>query len=116
MGCYNTKIKNDKHNIINVKFIHLTKSQKNYNSSNIKPEELNDIFGKNTPRFCCNDGSRYPYIFCVKSNFDYENIALEHGYVVGKIIDDSICETKFNSSYKIIHFYVKKEYYSLVLI
>ena len=104
--CYNL-IEEDK---INVNFIQLQKKP----NCTITLEQLNVLLGLNMPKYSILENTNYPYLFCVDSIFNINEIVAEYGYEIGFSTKQKVLKNDFNSYNRAICTYSNYEYYKLV--
>ena len=97
---------------INVNFIQLQKKS----NCNIMPEQLNILLGLNVPKYSIMDGTTFPYLFCVGTIIDIDNIIKNYGYEIGFITKQKVFRNEFNANYQAICSYSGYDYYRLKLI
>ena len=118
MGVYGSKIENsNNYNLleddkITVNFVQI---KKNSNSIyNVSLEQLNVLLGLNIPKYSIINKFEYPYLFCINSSININNIFREYGYEVGLITKQKVYKNEFNAHYKAIYSYDGENYYKLV--
>lgn len=95
---------------ITVNFIQLAKTQE----CNVTPEQLNMLLGLNVPKYSILEGTEYPYLFCVSTIVDINNIVKDYGYEIGFSTKQKVLKSEFNAYYKAVCCYSGYECYKLV--
>lgn len=105
MGIIGSKQSNDNYNLYNESIIDVLFCQLNKtNEFSVSPEQLNALLGLNIPKYAIFEGTQFPYVFCVSSLTDINNISKEYGYEVGYITKQSIFKHEFSASHKVSMF------------
>ena len=95
---------------ITVNFIQIVKKH----NTNVSPEQLNMLLGLNVPKYSVLEGTEYPYLFCVSTHVDINNILREYGYDIGYCTKQKVFKNEFNAYHKAICSYSGNDYYKLV--
>jgi hypothetical protein len=81
--------------IITVKFIQISKKT----DCKVTPDQLNMVLGLNIPKYSILEGSIFPYLFCVNTIIDINNILKEYGYEIGYSQKQKILKYQFNNNH-----------------
>jgi hypothetical protein len=99
-------------NKITVNFIQLQKMT----NCNVIPEQLNILLGLNIPKYSVLDGTNFPYLFCVGTMLDINDIIRNYGYEIGFTTKQKVLKNEYNAKYQAICSYRGYDFYRLELI